>query len=106
MDLCIEGDCWWSVGGISPNSLKSCMGNHQYHSIGGWGVGDALRLGLVFKKFQDFSSNRIFGCMYETLNIDKNKNQLYSLPVIYETNPLNPDSLWLDNNYQIQTKVL
>ena len=31
---CIRGDYWRSVGGISPNSLKSNIGDHRYHSIG------------------------------------------------------------------------
>ena len=33
-----------------------------------------LRLCLVRKNFQDFSSHRIFDRMHEALNIDENKN--------------------------------
>ena len=42
--------------------------------------------------------------MYGVLNIDKNKNELYNLPVIYDTNLLSLVTLWLDNNCQIQMK--
>jgi len=44
--------------------------------------------------------------MYGLLNIDENKNYLYSLYVICETNFLSLVSPWLDNICQIQTKVL
>ena len=43
--------------------------------------------------------------MHGALNIDENKN-LHSLPENHETNLLNLVILWLDNVYQIKTKVL
>jgi hypothetical protein len=42
--------------------------------------------------------------MHEVLNIDKIKNKLHNLVVLYETNVLSLISQRLDNYYQIQTK--
>jgi hypothetical protein len=58
------------------------------------------------KIFQDSSSHRIFRHMHGVLNIDENKNELYSLVKIYETNLLSLVSLCLDNICHIQTKEL
>ena len=43
--------------------------------------------------FFNSSSYQIFKCIYRILNIDENKNQLYSLVEIYETNLLSLASL-------------
>jgi hypothetical protein len=51
--------------------------------------------------FLNSSSYQIFKCIYRILNMDENKNQLYNLIEIYETNLLSLVSLWLDNNYQL-----
>jgi len=58
------------------------------------------------KSFQDSLSHRILRHMHEALNIDENKNQLHSVTVKHETNLLTLVSLWLDNIYHKQTKVL
>ena len=65
-----------------------------------------LRPGLVLKFFQGSLSHQIFGRICVVLNIDENKNVMYSFTVICETNLLSLVSLWLDNNYQIQLKML
>ena len=44
--------------------------------------------------------------MYEVLNIDEIKNYLHSLVELYETNLLSLISQCLDNNSQIQMKLL
>ena len=44
--------------------------------------------------------------MHEALNVDENKNESHSLIVNRETNLLILVSLWLDNIYHKQTKVL
>jgi len=58
------------------------------------------------KTFQDSPSHRILRHMHDTLNIDKNKNELHSLPVNCRMNHLSLVTLWLDNVYQIKTKVI
>ena len=58
------------------------------------------------KFFLDSQSHQIFRHMHGVLNIDENKNQLHSSIEIDETNLLSLVSPWLDNIYQIQTKVL
>ena len=57
-----------------------------------------------FKIFQNSLSHWIFRHVHGVLNIDENKNKLYSLVEIYETNLLSLVSLWLDNICYIQTK--
>ena len=57
-----------------------------------------IRPCLVFKKFQDFPSHRIFEHIHEVLNIVLKNNQLYSLAVNDEMNLLSLISLRLDTN--------
>jgi hypothetical protein len=58
------------------------------------------------KRFQDSLSHQILRHMHKALNIDENKNYSHSLTVNRETNLLTLVSLWLDNIYHKQTKVL
>ena len=53
-----------------------------------------------------FITYQIFRHMHKVLNIDENKNYLHSLVKIYEINILSLLSLWLDNNYYKQIKIL
>jgi hypothetical protein len=43
---------------------------------------------LVFKKFQDFSSHRMFGHMHRVLNVDEKKTNYIVLVKNHETNLL------------------
>jgi len=48
----------------------------------------------ILQIFSDSPSHRIFRRMHEVLNMDKNKNQLYSLVGIDEANLLSLVSPW------------